>query len=55
MIADIEAMPGVTLVKAGTIDDADIIAKAEPGLEMYTKNRPSFCGSWKSAEQKESA
>lgn len=55
MIADIEAMPGVTLVKAGTLDDSDAIAAAKPGMEMYTKNRPQFCGAWESAAQKEAA
>lgn len=53
MTADIEAMPGVKLIKGGTLDDADAIAKAKPGMEIYTKNRPEWCGAWQSAEQKE--
>ncbi|EGP84204.1 unnamed protein product [Zymoseptoria tritici ST99CH_1A5] len=55
MIADIEAMPGVVLVKGGTLDDESVMAKAEPKVELYTKNRPSWCGAWSGAEQKESA
>lgn len=40
MVADIEAMPGVKLVKGGTLDDTAAIDKAQPGVEIYTKNRP---------------
>lgn len=42
MVADIEAMPGVKLVKGGTLDDADAIENVKPGLEIYTKNRPGM-------------
>jgi hypothetical protein len=55
MVADIEAMPGVVLLKAGTVDDEDAIKAAEPKMEIYTKNRPEWCAAWGSAEQKETA
>lgn len=51
MIADIEAMPGVVLVKGGTVDaDAN---QFEPKLELYRKNAPDWCPGFKGAEQKE--
>jgi hypothetical protein len=55
MVANIEAMPGVVLVKGGTLDDGEAIKAADPKVEIYTKNRPGWCGAWGGAEQKESA
>ncbi|CZT19935.1 related to DUF636 domain protein [Ramularia collo-cygni] len=55
MVADIEAMPGIKLVKAGTVDDADAITKGAPVVELYTRSRPGWCSPWKGADQKETS
>lgn len=53
MLADVEAMPDVYVVKAGTVDDAQEDAKHKPQLEIYRKNAPEWCTPWAGAEQKE--
>lgn len=53
MIADIEAMPGVVLVKGGTVDDFAEDAKHAPQQEIYRKNAPEWCTPFSGAEQKQ--
>jgi hypothetical protein len=40
MWVDIAAMPGMTVVKTGTIDDQDALNQAKPVQEIYCKDRP---------------
>ena len=37
----------------GTVDGKDADEANKPVLELYTKNRPSWCGVWHGAAQKE--
>ena len=53
MSVDVEAMPGMVLIKNGTLDEG--LKSLEPGMEIYTKNRPSFCPILPGTVQKESA
>lgn len=55
MTANAEAMPGITILKGGTVDDQEAIAKNKPGVEIYTKNRPEWCAPFADAAQKEAA
>jgi hypothetical protein len=51
-----EAMPGTLILKAGTLDDASYEEEnGKPQQEIYTKNRPNWCGEWKGIEHHESA
>ena len=55
MIANVEAMPGMLIVKAGTVDDPAEDAKHQPQMEIYRKNAPEWCTPWASAAQKDGA
>ena len=49
-----EAIDGINIVKMGTIDDEDVYdSLGKPGMEIYTRNRPSWCGAIEGAQQKE--
>ena len=52
MYVDAEAFAGVKIVKGGTVDDRDAREAAKPGLELYTKERHSWCPAWP-CDQKE--
>ncbi|KAF2168316.1 hypothetical protein M409DRAFT_21753 [Zasmidium cellare ATCC 36951] len=53
MTANADAMPGVTILKGGTVDDFEEDRKHQPVLEVYTKNRPEWCHGFGGAQQKE--
>ncbi|KAF7190022.1 hypothetical protein HII31_08353 [Pseudocercospora fuligena] len=53
MVANVEAMPGMLIVKAGTVDDPAEDAKHQPQMEIYRRNAPEWCTPWASAAQKE--
>jgi hypothetical protein len=56
MLCHIGAVPGVVLVKAGTLDDREYLEKhGKPVQEIYTRNRPSWCAEWRGVEQREGA
>ena len=55
MVAHVEAMPGVNIVKGGTVDDQAEMAKHQPVMEIYRKNAPKWCTAWGGAEQKDGA
>jgi hypothetical protein len=43
----IEALPGVYIVKAGTLDDREYLEnEGQPKKEIFTKNRPGWCVSY---------
>lgn len=51
-----EALEGLNIVKAGTVDDEDVFNNlGKPKAEIYTKNRPSWCDAIPGAEQKETS
>lgn len=41
MTVSLEAMPEILVFKTGTLDDADALNSCKPGVEIYTKDRPS--------------
>lgn len=45
LFVEAEAIPGVKLIKAGSIDEQDraFLDDAKPGKEIYTKNRFAWC------------
>lgn len=53
MAANADAMPGMIILKGGTVDDPEAINKNKPGVEIYTKDRPEWCTPWSIAAQKE--
>ncbi|KAI5249252.1 hypothetical protein E4T43_00738 [Aureobasidium subglaciale] len=56
LFVQVEAMPGINIVKMGTLDDEDAYeGLGKPGMEIYTKNRPSWCEPIPGAEQKETS
>ncbi|KAK4631809.1 hypothetical protein CLAFUW4_02930 [Fulvia fulva] len=55
IVADTDSMPGIYILKAGTVDDEAEVAKHKPGLEIYRKNAPEWCTPWSCAAQKEVA
>lgn len=55
MMAQSAGLPGVNIVKGGTVDDFGEDAKHKPLLEIYRKNAPEWCTPFKDAEQKEVA
>jgi hypothetical protein len=56
MGCSIDAMPGVYNVKAGTLDDRGYWEKnGKPVQEIFTRNRPSWCGEFQGADQKNGA
>lgn len=55
MVAKADAMPGVNIVKGGTVDDPKEDAKHKPMLEIYRRNAPEWCTPWSCAEQKEAS
>jgi hypothetical protein len=56
MWCTIGAWPGVYNIKAGTLDDPEYLEKnGKPLQEIYTRNRPSWCGEFQGAEQKSAA
>lgn len=52
MWVEVDAMPGIKIVKTGTIDDEDVLKNAAPALEMYCKDRPSSIGELVGIEHK---
>jgi hypothetical protein len=51
-----EAMAGINIVKMGTLDDEEVFEKlGNASLEIYTKNRPSWCEQISGAQQKEAS
>jgi hypothetical protein len=43
----LEALPGVYIVKAGTLDDREYLEnEGKPVKEIFTKNRPNWCLSY---------
>ncbi|CAK1361135.1 hypothetical protein CB0940_03463 [Cercospora beticola] len=55
MIADIDVMPGVVLVKGGTVDDPAVDAKNAPQMEIYRKNAAPWCTAWSGVAQVDGA
>lgn len=53
MVAVAEALPGMYIVKGGTVDDPQEDAKHQPVLEIYRRNAPEWCTPWAGAAQKE--
>ncbi|CAK4031124.1 related to DUF636 domain [Lecanosticta acicola] len=53
MMAQADAMPGVNIVKGGTVDDPKEDAKHQPVQEIFRRNAPEWCTPWSCAEQKE--
>lgn len=39
LYSDVEAMPGVTVVKAGSLDHPALLAAKRPALEIYARDR----------------
>lgn len=52
MWVEVDAMPGIKIVKTGTIDDEDALKNATPALEMYCKDRPGSIGELTGIEHK---
>ena len=51
-----EKLSGINILKMGTVDDDDVYDKVGyPKVEIYTKNRPSWCQAIPGAGQKEGA
>ncbi|KAM0712389.1 hypothetical protein Q7P37_011484 [Cladosporium fusiforme] len=55
MWVDCEALPGLKIVKTGTIDDMDVLKNAVPTLEMYCKDRPDSFKDLSGVERKDAA
>lgn len=53
MWVECEALPGLKIVKTGTIDDEDVLKNAVPTLEVYCKDRPASIAELSGAEHKE--
>lgn len=53
LFVEVEAFPGMKVIKAGTIDEEDrkFLDGAKPGKEIYTKNRFDWCAPISGAEQ----
>ena len=49
-----EMMPGINIVKLGTLDDEQAISNPEWNMELYTKRRLPQCEPLKGVPQKES-
>lgn len=46
-------MPGLNVIKMGTLDDENAIKNPEWNLELFTKNRLPQCEAIKGAQQAE--
>ena len=46
--------PGKVIIKAGTLDDTDILDSYQVNAELYAKNRPKWVGAQEGAAQKDS-
>ena len=47
MFCDAAALPGVLIVKSGTLDDRGYEEReGRPTLEIFTRNRPEWCPAW---------
>lgn len=55
MYVEAEAMPGIYIFKTGTLDDAETLNKLRPGMEIYTKDRPTCFEGLAGVPQKEAA
>ncbi|KAI7159012.1 hypothetical protein KC316_g7055 [Hortaea werneckii] len=55
MYIEAEAMPGIYIFKTGTLDDAETLNNLRPGMEIYTKDRPTCFEGLSGVPQKESA
>lgn len=53
MFVTAEAMPGIHIVKPGTLDDLDVLNAGAPGAEIFTKDRVEWCGAIKGTAQQE--
>lgn len=48
-------MPEMRILKLGTLDDMDELAKRVPEAEIYCKDRVEWCPQFREAVQKEGA
>jgi hypothetical protein len=55
MVASIEALPGLMVLKGGTVDDPEVLAKNKPATEIYRKNAPEWCTPFAGTVQMEGA
>lgn len=55
MSVEADAIPGLLIVKSGTVDGQDVLDHNKPVAEIYTKRRPTWCTAFESAAQKETA
>jgi hypothetical protein len=56
MWCTLEIIPGMLIVKAGTLDDPEYLEhEGRPVKELFTRNQPSWCCGLEGVEQREGA